>query len=76
MVPSTAPPVDLPRATIARIIRGPGGTRAVALLAPGSRGTEARLDLRTAPDQLAGTPESRVTAVRVSLVRAPWEVED
>jgi hypothetical protein len=57
-------------------VKGPGGTRAVALLAPGSRGTEARLDLRTAADQLAGTSASFVTAARVSLVRAPWEGED
>jgi hypothetical protein len=67
---------DLPRASVARIVRGPGGTRAVVLLATGSRGQEARLDLVTAADALSGTPESRVTAVRVSLLRAPWEVED
>ncbi|MBG6240057.1 hypothetical protein IWX78_003048 [Mycetocola sp. CAN_C7] len=78
VVPGTAPPADSdpPRAGISRIIRGPGGTRAVVLLAAGSRGTEARLDLRTAADQLAGTPESFVTAARISLLRAPWEVED
>lgn len=78
LVASTEPgaPADLPRAGVSRIIRGPGGTRAVAVLAPGSRGGEARLDLRTAPDQLAGTPARVVTATRVSLLRAPWEVED
>jgi hypothetical protein len=75
---STAPVAagDLPRATVTRIVRGPGNTRAVVLLASGSRGRELRLDLVTAADALAGTPESRATAVRVSLVRAPWEMDD
>ena len=59
-----------------RIVRGPGNTRAVVLLGAGSRGKEMRLDLVSAADALAGTPESRATAVRVSLVRAPWEMED
>jgi hypothetical protein len=78
LVASATPPAagDLPRATVTRIVRGPGGTRAVALLAPGSRGAEVRLDLRTAADGLAGTPASTVTTARVSLLRAPWEVED
>lgn len=78
VVPSVTPPAasDPPRAGVTRIIRGPGGTRAIVLLAAGARGGEARLDLRTAPDALAGTPETFVTAVRISLARAPWEVED
>ena len=78
VVASAVPPAagDQPRAAISRIVRGPGGTRAIAILAAGSRGTEARLDLRTAPDQLAGTAASAVTAARVSLAAAPWEVED
>ena len=67
---------DLPRAGVTRIIRGPGGTRAIAMLAAGARGREVRLDLQTAADQLAQTPQAAVTATRVSLVRAPWEVED
>jgi len=67
---------DLARASVTKIVRGPGDTRAIALLASGSRGTEVRLDLVTAADALAGTPEGRATAVRVGLVRAPWEVED
>jgi hypothetical protein len=75
---STAPVAggDLPRAGITGIVRCPGLTRAVVLLAPGSRGTEARLDLVVAADDLAETLEDRRTAVRVSLARAPWEVED
>jgi large repetitive protein len=76
--PSTAPVVggDLPRATVSRIIRCPGGTRAIALLAPGSRGSEVRLDLVVAADPLAGAAEQRQTCVRMGLLRAPWEVED
>jgi hypothetical protein len=59
-----------------RIVQGPGGTRAVVLLAANSRGLEVHLDLVSAADQLAQTPEKRTAAVRVSLHRAPWEVED
>ena len=74
---STPPSVgDLPRAAITRIVQGPGNTRAVVLLGPSARGCEARLDLVTAADALAQTAEQRTTAVHVSLVRAPWEVED
>lgn len=49
--PSTAPVAegDVPRATVTRIIQCPGSTRAIALLAPGSRGQEVRLDLVLAP---------------------------
>ncbi len=67
---------DLPRADVRRIIRCPGRTRALVLLEPGQRGTEVRLDLVVAADLLAQTPEQRSVAVRVSLARAPWEVED
>ncbi len=75
---SSTPPSlgDLPRAAITRIVQGPGSTRAVVLLGPSARGCEARLDLVTAADALAQTAEQRTTAVHVSLVRAPWEVED
>ena len=78
VVGSAVPPAagDQPRAGISRIVRGPGGTRAIAFLAAGARGCEARLDLRTAPDALAGTAAISVTAARVSLASAPWEVED
>lgn len=78
VVASAIPPAagDQPRAGVTRIVKGPGGTRAIALLAAGARGREARLDLRTAADQLAGTAASAVTAARVSLASAPWEVED
>jgi hypothetical protein len=76
--PSTAAPAvgDLPRAGITRLVKGAGGTRAVVLLTPGSRGTELRLDLVLAGDALAGTPEQRAEALRIALDRAPWEVED
>jgi large repetitive protein len=76
--PSTAAPAagDPPRAGITRLVKGPGGTRAVVLLAPGSRGAELRLDLVVAGDALAGTAEQRAEAVRIALTRAPWVVED
>ncbi|WP_076262541.1 hypothetical protein [Intrasporangium flavum] len=75
---STAPVAggDPPRATVTRIVRCPGDTRAIALLAPGSRGQEVRLDLVVAADPLAGLAEDRRTCVRMGLFRAPWEVED
>ena len=78
LAPRTAPPAagDLPVAGVTRLVRGPGGTRALVLLTPGSRGAELRLDLVVAGDALAGTPEQRSEAVRVALLRAPWEVED
>lgn len=69
-------PGDPPAAEVTRLVHGPGGTRAVALLAPGSRGSEVRLAFVLAADKLAGTAEHRAEAVRVRLVRAPWEVED
>ena len=47
----------------------------MVLLAAGSRGKEVRLDLVIAADALAVTPETRATAVRVSLIKAPWEME-
>ena len=76
--PSTAPADvgDPPRAVVTRIVRCPGDTRAIALLAPGSRGAEVRLDLVVAADDLVATAPSRRTAVRMHLDRAPWEVED
>jgi hypothetical protein len=76
--PSTAAVAagDPPRAGITKLVKGPGGTRAVILLAPGSRGSELRLDLVLAGDALAGTPEQRAEALRIALHRAPWEVED
>ena len=53
-----------------------GLTRAVVLLGPGARGTEVRLDLVAAADQLAPSAEVRAMAVQVLLDSAPWEVED
>jgi hypothetical protein len=78
VVQSAVPPApgDQPRAPISRIVRGPGGTRAIVMLGAGARGCEARLDLEVAADQLAGSSASAVTAVRVSLASAPWEVDD
>ena len=75
--PNTTPlsPTE-PRAAITRVVRCPGDTRAIAFLAPGSRGREARLDLVLPADVLAGLPERTEAAARVSLQRAPWEVED
>jgi len=75
--PNTTPlsPTE-PRAGITRVVRCPGDTRAIAFLAPGSRGREARLDLVLPADVLAGLPERTETAARISVQRAPWEVED
>jgi hypothetical protein len=67
---------DPPVAAVTRLVHGPGGTRAVALLGPGARGAEVRLDLVLAADPLSGDAEARAEAVRVKLVRAPWEVDD
>ncbi len=64
---------DPPRATVTTLVHGPGGTRAVALLAPGARNTEVRLDLVLAADPLAGSAERRAEAVRILLRQAPWE---
>jgi hypothetical protein len=78
LAPSVAPVAagDPARAGVASIVKGPGGTRAVVLLAGGSRGREVRLDLVVAADELAGAPENRAEAVRLAMLRAPWEVED
>lgn len=74
---STAPAAgDLPRATVQRIIRGPGGTRAIAILGPSARGCEARFALVHRDVMPTSTTETATTAVRVDLQRAPWEVED
>jgi hypothetical protein len=75
---SAAPAVagDPARATVTQLIRAPGGTRAVAMLAPGSRGQEVRLELVVAADPLAGVPEQAAEAVRLLLAHAPWEAED
>jgi hypothetical protein len=58
------------------MVLGPGATRAVVLLTPGARGSELRLDLVVAADELAGAAEKRAEAVRIVLNKAPWEVED
>ncbi len=74
---ATAPAAgDLPRAGITRLVHGPGGTRAVVVLAPGSRGREVRLDLVVAADPLGASAEVRARAVGIPLHRAPWEVDE
>ena len=65
-----------PRAPVTRLVHGPGGTRAVVLLGTNARGTELVLDLVVKADQLAGTLDQITLALSVSLLRAPWEVED
>ncbi|HYW49682.1 MAG TPA: hypothetical protein VE861_03700 [Gemmatimonadaceae bacterium] len=67
---------DPPRATVTRLVHGPGGTRAVVLLGAGARGAEVRLDLVVTADVLAGTVDQPTETLRVRLVRAPWEVEE
>lgn len=67
---------DAPRAPVTRLVRAPGDTRAVVLLGPSARGTELVLDLVRGADPLSGAAATTATAVRVALVRAPWEMED
>lgn len=67
---------DPPAANVTRLVHGPGHTRAIALLGPGARGTELRLDLVVAADDLAGSAQRRAEVVRVAFEQAPWEVED
>ncbi|GAA3907308.1 hypothetical protein [Microbacterium invictum] len=67
---------DLPRASVPRIIRGPGGTRAIALLGPNARGCEARFALVHRDVMPSGVTETATTAIRADLQRAPWESED
>ena len=73
---ASAPTGDPPTVIPTRIIRGPGGTRAIVVLPPGSRGKQVRLDLLEAPDPLAGVAAVRTLAAGVNCLRAPWEVED
>jgi large repetitive protein len=68
-------PDELPRAVVQRLVRGPGGTRAVALLDGDARGSELVLALRRPADPVLGTDEEAVTALRVGLLTAPWEEE-
>jgi hypothetical protein len=58
------------------MVRGPGDTRAVVMLAAGSRGRELRLQLRRVGDTLLTIPDKLADALRVRLVTAPWEEED
>lgn len=64
---------DLPAAPVSRVIRGPGDTRAIVLLAAGARGTVVRLDLRHVGDALAETPTTSHRVVDLALRSAPWE---
>ncbi|WP_029290314.1 DUF6603 domain-containing protein [Cellulomonas sp. HZM] len=63
-------------APVTRVVRAPGDTRAVVLLGPGARGTQLVVELVRTADELSGEPEHAVTAVKVLLESAPWEVED
>jgi len=72
---AAAPATALADAGVTRIIRGPGRSRAVVLLAAGARGKRVALDLVVAADPLAASPETRAVAVDVPLQRAPWEEE-
>lgn len=73
--PSVAQPApgEPASAAVTRLLRGPGDTRAVAVLGPGSRGSQLRIDLRHAIDALSGGADTVAAAVRVTLGRPPWE---
>ncbi|WP_427117238.1 DUF6603 domain-containing protein [Pseudarthrobacter scleromae] len=73
--PAAAPPDPAAAASVGRVVRGPGGTRAMVLLAAGQRGRRLTLELVQAPDPLAADPGRAVTIVDVTLTGAPWEVE-
>ena len=66
---------DLVNAMVTKIVMAPGGMRAVVLLAPNQRGTCVRLDLVLFADKLAGSLDNITPAVRINLIKAPWEVE-
>ncbi|HRW19696.1 MAG TPA: hypothetical protein P5181_12705, partial [Dermatophilaceae bacterium] len=67
---------DPPAATVTRIIRCPGDTRVICLLAPGARGRSLALELVHHGDPVAGVADQTARAMSVAFVRAPWEVED
>jgi large repetitive protein len=73
---TAAAPDELPRASVQRTVRGPGGTRGVFLLADGSRGHELRLQLTRHGDPVMASTDEVVAALQVRLVAAPWEEED
>ncbi|TPV53463.1 hypothetical protein FJ661_02460 [Pseudarthrobacter phenanthrenivorans] len=73
--PAATPPDPGAAASVGRVVRGPGGTRAMVLLAAGQRGRRLTLELVQAPDPLAADPGRAVTIVDVTLTGAPWEVE-
>jgi hypothetical protein len=59
--------------TVARTITAPGRDRVVVLLGPGARGGGLALELRHAPDLLAGTLGGSTPVLTLALTRAPWE---
>lgn len=64
---------DLPRATVDRILRGPGDSRAVVLLAPGARGHELLLNLVVPANPLYGDAAQTWPIFGMHLRHAPWE---
>ncbi|KHK99937.1 hypothetical protein LK09_01015 [Microbacterium mangrovi] len=77
VAPSTGPAdPGLPDAPVARIATGPGGTRAIAFLGAGARGTRLRLDLVSDPDGPGGAAGTPTALLSVPLIAAPWEEED
>lgn len=75
--PASPPPDPAAAASVARSpVVGPGGTRVLVLMAPGSRGRRLTLELVRRPEPLAADPGERVVAVDVTLHRAPWEVSE
>ncbi|MDQ3675642.1 MAG: hypothetical protein M3401_02380 [Actinomycetota bacterium] len=63
---------------VARIVRAPGGQRAIAILKPGSRGKHVKLSLRRVAFTESyldgpGATDQHAPVVDVSLLRAPWE---
>lgn len=73
MSTASAPAGEPSTAAVSRIVRGPGDTRLLAILAAGSRGAQVRLDLRHRVDKLSGGTDTVAAAVRVNVARPPWE---
>lgn len=64
---------DLPRAAVDRIVRGPGDSRAVVLLAPEARGSELLVNLVVPVNPLYGDPQQTWPIFGMHLRHAPWE---
>ena len=73
-ISNDAPPPGTPaRAIVTRIIRAPGDTRAILLLAPGSRGKQIEVDLVIPENPLYADAEQREPLFSAVLDYAPWE---